>query len=275
MQTLIAHMPGFLRRLVPLWAPVQDSQIQRQLSRGRLCYRMYCLTSLLADNGQFMSGSPALVAHRAVTRPVGVMVVAVVNMGVLGPLVHGRAEVAVVRQPAGDDQFATARSSGYRGGAGVALQRVRRVKLLDVVTDFAGDAGGEAIPEAGEAEVDFIARDRFSRVGIPGLVGAALAAIAQQELTHAAHPVPPGLAQGQQLGRGERDGGGLSPDQVVAHRQLLGGQGVKDTHREPARPAMARGAREAFKGIFAGLRFGRNAVSRLSFKRANRQQPTG
>ena len=90
------------------------------------------------------------------------MVVAVVNMGVLGPLVHGRAEVAVVRQPAGDDQFATARSSGYRGGAGVALQRVRRVKLLDVVTDFAGDAGGEAIPEAGEAEVDFIARDRFS-----------------------------------------------------------------------------------------------------------------
>ena len=194
------------------------------------------------------------------------MVVAVVNMGVLGPLVHGRAEVAVVRQPAGDDQFATARSSGYRGGAGVALQRVRRVKLLDVVTDFAGDAGGEAIPEAGEAEVDFIARDRFSRVGIPGLVGAALAAIAQQELTHAAHPVPPGLAQGQQLGRGERDGGGLSPDQVVAHRQLLGGQGVKDTHREPARPAMARGAREAFKGIFAGLRFGRNAVSRLSFK---------
>ena len=97
------------------------------------------------------------------------------------------------------------------------------------------------------------------------MVGAALAAIAQQELTHAAHPVPPRLAQGQQLGRGERDGGGLGPDQVVAHRLLLGGQGVKDTHREPVRPAMARGAREAFEGIFAGLRFGRNAVSCLGF----------
>ncbi len=84
---------------------------------------------------------------------------------------------------AGDDQFAAAGSSGYRGGAGLALQRVRRVKLLGVVTDFAGDAGGEAVPEAGEAEVDPVARDRFSRVRIPGLVRAALEAIAQQELT--------------------------------------------------------------------------------------------
>ncbi|MGO9385597.1 MAG: hypothetical protein ACLP4W_26785 [Mycobacterium sp.] len=51
------------------------------------------------------------------------------------------------------------------------------------MTDFAGDAGGEAVPEAGEAEVDPVARDRFSRVRIPGLVRAALEAIAQQELT--------------------------------------------------------------------------------------------
>jgi hypothetical protein len=34
-------------------------------------------------------------------------------------------QVAVVRQPAGDDEFAAAGSSGYRGGAGVALQRIR------------------------------------------------------------------------------------------------------------------------------------------------------
>ncbi len=89
--------------------------------------------------------------------------------------------------------------------------------------------------------------------------------IAQQELTHATLPVSTGLPQGQLLGRGERDGGGFAADQLVAHRQLLGGQSVKDTHREPVRPATVRGAREVFEGILLGLRFGRNAVSCLRF----------
>jgi hypothetical protein len=80
--------------------------------------------------------------------------------------------------------------------------------LLDVIPDFAGDAGGEAFPEAGEAQIDLTARDGFSRVRIPGWFGAAIAAPAQQQFPHAALPVFAGLAQGQQLGGGQRNGSG-------------------------------------------------------------------
>ena len=59
------------------------------------------------------------------------------------------AEVVVVRQAAGDDEVALAGAAGDRGGAGVALQRVRRVELGDVFADFARGPGGEQVPEPG------------------------------------------------------------------------------------------------------------------------------
>src|SRR5258708_5148324 len=49
------------------------------------------------------------------------------------PLMHGGTEIAVVCQPPGDNQFTAARSSGDRRGAGIALQRVGGVELLDVI----------------------------------------------------------------------------------------------------------------------------------------------
>lgn len=76
-----------------------------------------------------------------------------------GPLVDGGPDVVVVRHPAGNDEVALARAAGDRGLSGVALQRVRRDALLDVVADFARDpGGGETVIEAGKAQVDLTAR---------------------------------------------------------------------------------------------------------------------
>src|SRR5262249_42383752 len=60
-----------------------------------------------------------------------------------GPLVHRVGEVAVAGQPVGDDQVALAGAAGDPGAPGIALQRVRRGELLDVLADLTGDPGGE------------------------------------------------------------------------------------------------------------------------------------
>jgi SAM-dependent methyltransferase len=44
MRPLIDRMPAPLRRLAPLWAPVRGSNIQKELRRGQLVYRIYHLT---------------------------------------------------------------------------------------------------------------------------------------------------------------------------------------------------------------------------------------
>lgn len=175
------------------------------------------------------------------------------------PLVYGDAEVAVVGQSAGDDKFAATRYSGDGCGARIALKRVGGVELSDVVPDLIGDAGGEAISETGEAQVDLTAEDCFSQVGVPRLFGAAFAAGTQQQLAHAAFPALTGFAQAHQLGRGQCGGRGLGADQVVPHRQLLGGQDVKDTSGEALWPAMARGASDASQGVV--VEFGELGVS--------------
>lgn len=51
----------------------------------------------------------------------------------------------------------------------------------------------------------------------------------------------------QVAGGGERDGGGLGAHQVVMHQQLLGDQGTTRAGGEAVRPAVPRGAGEAFQ----------------------------
>ena len=83
-----------------------------------------------------------------------------------GPLVHRRAEVAVVRQPAGHDEVALAGTAGDRGLPGVALQPVRGVELVDVLADLAGHPSCQTVSQAGEAQVDRPAWERLPRVGV-------------------------------------------------------------------------------------------------------------
>jgi hypothetical protein len=54
----------------------------------------------------------------------------------------------------GDDQVTLAGAEGDRGAPGIALQRVRRAELFDVLADLSGDPGGETATEAGKAQVD-------------------------------------------------------------------------------------------------------------------------
>src|SRR6266536_5779613 len=81
-----------------------------------------------------------------------------------GPLLDCGGVVAVAGQPAGDHQLALAGAAGDRGLAGVACQRVRRLVLVGMVADLAGDPGGEAVTEAGKAQVDLAARERLPLV---------------------------------------------------------------------------------------------------------------
>src|SRR6266516_5332099 len=126
------------------------------------------------------------------------------------PLLDGAGEVAVAGQPAGDHQLAFAGAAGDRGLARVALQRVRRLVLAGMVADLAGDPGGEAVTEAGNAQVDLAARERLPLVepiGVgSGLAGAAVAGGAQQQSTHAALPAVPLGGDRQQLGGGQANG---------------------------------------------------------------------
>jgi hypothetical protein len=148
-------------------------------------------------------------------------------------LVHGGAEVVVVRQPAGDHEIAFTRSAGDWCGAGVALQTSRVVELADVFADLARDPGGEQIPEPGHAPVDLTARERLPRVGILHGVLAAAAPPAQQQLGHPGLPAAAGLVQCQQLPGSQPDTGGLGPHQVVAGVQRRGDQRGADLLGEP------------------------------------------
>src|SRR5215831_18282470 len=100
-----------------------------------------------------------------------------------GPLVHRVGEVAVAGEPVGDDQVALAGAAGDRGAPGIALQRVRRGELLDVLADLTGDPGGETTTEAGKAQVDLAARKRLPRQVLCRVAGGA-----EQELAHAFLP---------------------------------------------------------------------------------------
>jgi hypothetical protein len=62
----------------------------------------------------------------------------------------GVGQVAVAGQPGGHDQLGLAGAAGDGRFAGVALQRVRRRVVVDVVADLAGDPGGEAVTEPGK-----------------------------------------------------------------------------------------------------------------------------
>src|SRR6266516_4481245 len=170
------------------------------------------------------------------------------------PLLDGAGEVAVAGQPAGDHQLAFAGAAGDRGLARVALQRVRRLVLADVVADLAGDPGGEAVTEAGKAQVDLAAREPLPLVQLLGsrLFGAAVAGGAKQQRAHAALPGAPLGADGQQLGSGQADGVGFGVDQVVAWGELVGGQRGLDVVGEAVGPAVLAGAGEADQLLAGG-----------------------
>src|SRR6266568_63993 len=186
------------------------------------------------------------------------------------PLVHGSAEVAVVGQTTGDDQFTAPGAAGDRCCSGVTLQSAGRFELLDVVSDFAGDPGGEDVPETGEAEIDVTARDRFSRIKLLRLFATAAAGRAQQQFTHPAFPRLPRLTQRQQLSGRQRDGGFFRADQIVFDGQLLSGQGIRYANGEPVWPAVLRGASERLDVLTAGrgeVRMARPAGQHLEHDR--------
>jgi hypothetical protein len=155
-----------------------------------------------------------------------------------GPLLDGFAEVAVVGQAAGDEEFAATGASGDGGAACVALQRVRRGELIPVLADLAGDPGGETITQARHAQVDLAARERLPRVGVLDGVVAAGAGGAEQQFAHAAFPGAPLGVQQQQLGGGQADGPGFGAGQFGPHRQAWRGEGGGDAVGETGRPAV-------------------------------------
>jgi hypothetical protein len=65
------------------------------------------------------------------------------------PLLDGLAEVAVISQAAGDSELAAPGAPGDRGAPGIALQRVRRGELLEVLADLAGDRAARRSPGPG------------------------------------------------------------------------------------------------------------------------------
>jgi hypothetical protein len=68
--------------------------------------------------------------------------------------VHGGTEITVVGEASGDDELVLPGASGDWGAAGVALQPVRGVELVDVLADLTGDPSCEAVSQAGAAQVD-------------------------------------------------------------------------------------------------------------------------
>jgi hypothetical protein len=94
-----------------------------------------------------------------------------------GPFVHRVGEVAVAGEPVGDDQVALAGAAGDWGAPGIALQRVQRGELLDVLAGLTGDPGGETATEARKAQVDLAARKRVPRL----VLRFWLAGLAQQD----------------------------------------------------------------------------------------------
>lgn len=118
-----------------------------------------------------------------------------------GPLVDRGAEVMVMGQAACDDEIALPGPAGDGCRSGVALQSGRFVELVDVFADLAGDPSCEAVTQAGEAQVDLPARERFSRIGVLDGVITPGAGSAKQQLGHAVFPAAAGLVQRQELDR--------------------------------------------------------------------------
>src|SRR3989304_5598730 len=159
-----------------------------------------------------------------------------------GPLLDGVAEVAVVGESAGDDELALARASGDGRLAGVALEGVRRLEVGRVVADLAGDPGGEAVTEAGKAQVDLAARE-----ALPPLVLARDALTSaprrpEQQLAHPPLPHPPLLADRGQLAGRQADGVRLGADEVGTRLEVVGRERLGDLVGEALRPAVGRGA---------------------------------
>jgi hypothetical protein len=113
-----------------------------------------------------------------------------------------------------------------------------------MVADLAGDPGGEAVTEAGEAQVDLAARERLPRFVLSWRAGAPMSSGAEQQLAHAPLPGSALGADHQQLGGGQPDGVGLGPDQIVARDELVASQRGGDLVGEPFGPAMATSTSE-------------------------------
>src|SRR5712691_8308349 len=159
-----------------------------------------------------------------------------------GPLLDGVAEVAVVGEPAGDDELALAGAPGDRRFAGVALERARRLELLRVVADLAGDPGGEAVTEARKAQVDLAAREALPPFVLARLLCSAAAGGAEQQLAHPPLPGASLAADREQLLGGEPDRVGLGADEIGARLELVGRERRLDPVSEALGPAMVAGA---------------------------------
>jgi len=87
-----------------------------------------------------------------------------------GPALDCVPEEVVVSEAASDHELRLAGSASHRRLAGVALERVRRLELLGVISDLTGDPGGEAVTEARKAQVDLAARKALPPLVLPRLL---------------------------------------------------------------------------------------------------------
>jgi len=133
--------------------------------------------------------------------------------------VHRVGEVAVARDSLRNDQLAFSRAARDRGSAGVALQRVRRGELLEVVAELSGDSAGQTGTESGEAEVDLACRKGVGRVSV---VGVRVGWAAEQQLAHLPLPYPALRGDEQQLGGQQADSVDLGRDQVGRGDEVVG-----------------------------------------------------
>jgi hypothetical protein len=155
--------------------------------------------------------------------------------------VHRVGEVAVAGQPVCDHEVPLAGAAGDRRAPGIALQRVRRGELLDVLADLTGDPGGETATEARKAQVDLAARKRLPRLVLRSL----LAGVgAEQELAHPFLPGAPLRGGEQQLAGGEPDGADFGPDQVRRRGEVVFGERCLDLVGEALQVAGALRAAE-------------------------------
>jgi len=145
-----------------------------------------------------------------------------------GPLLDGVAEVAVVGEPAADDELALARAPRHRRLAAVALERARRLELGRMVADLAGDPGGEAVTEARKAQVDLAAREAFATLCRPRLALTATPRRPEQERAHPPLPDPALLPDREQLGRGQADRVSLGADEIGPRLEVLGRERRRD-----------------------------------------------
>ena len=79
-----------------------------------------------------------------------------------GSLLDRVAQMTVAGEAGRDHQLVLARATGDGGLAGTALEPVGGGEHLGVVADLTGHPGGEAITEAGKAQVDLAASEPFT-----------------------------------------------------------------------------------------------------------------